>query len=326
MTAMSRILIVDDDPAAILVLYNALEGMGELCAATSGEEALGLLASHPFDLVLLDVMMPGLDGFVTCRAIRHDHPDLPVLFVTAANDIGNEIRGLGVGGNDFITKPLNPPVVRTRVGNHLKLKAQNDRLRCLSSRDPLTGLANRRALDERLSLEWRLAVRQRQPLALLLVAIDHFQAYTDHYGHLQGDDCLQRVAQALATTASPATPATPAGTLVARYDGEEFAVLLPDSPEEAAVALADRLDDAVRTLAIPHAWSETAAQVTVSIGVASILPSFPPPAAGPMTMAAAATPGESGLQLARELFDRAGRALSAAKRAGGQRVATDLGL
>ena len=179
MTAMSRILIVDDDPAAILVLYNALEGMGELCAATSGEEALGLLASHPFDLVLLDVMMPGLDGFVTCRAIRHDHPDLPVLFVTAANDIGNEIRGLGVGGNDFITKPLNPPVVRTRVGNHLKLKAQNDRLRCLSSRDPLTGLANRRALDERLSLEWRLAVRQRQPLALLLVAIDHFQAYTD---------------------------------------------------------------------------------------------------------------------------------------------------
>ena len=120
-TSASSILIVDDDPTAIQVMCDALDGLGDLHAATSGAEALALLAEYPVDLVLLDVRMPDMDGFTTCRHLRQDHPDIPVIFVTAASDFANEIEALGVGGNDFISKPINPPVVRARVGVHLKL-------------------------------------------------------------------------------------------------------------------------------------------------------------------------------------------------------------
>lgn len=125
MTPVPRILIVDDDPEAIRVLYGALEGLGQFHFANRGKKALTLLAEYPFDLILLDIRMPGMDGFMTCRALRQDYPDLPVIFMTAVGDFTMEIQALEVGGNDFISKPINPPVVRARVTLHLKLQAQN---------------------------------------------------------------------------------------------------------------------------------------------------------------------------------------------------------
>ena len=125
MTATPNNLIVDDDLVSIKILLKALVGMGNLHFASSGTKALERLSEHPIDLVLLDIEMPELDGFATCRTLRQDHPEIPVVFITATDDPASEIQALGVGGHDFITKPINPPVVRARVALHLELRAQN---------------------------------------------------------------------------------------------------------------------------------------------------------------------------------------------------------
>lgn len=308
----SRIMIVDDDPIAIQALHKALEGIGEVRYATGGSDALALLAEDPVDLILLDANMPEMDGFATCRAMQRDYSDIPVIFVTAASEIGNEIRALEAGAIDFISKPISPPVVRARVGVHLKLKAQNDLLRSLSSCDLLTGVANRRALDERMTQELRRSARNHRPLSLLMIEIDHFKTYSHCYGHHQGDDCLRQVAQTLAATTSRADD------LVARFGGEVFAVLLANTSVQAAAALAETMCAAVRAQAIPLSRSGTTAHVTLSIGVASILPLRQPPGQGAVANTQPSADGESGL--ARELFELATRALYAAKMAGCDRV------
>ncbi len=331
----AKILIVDDEPAVIQLLRKTLHGMGELRYATGGEDALTLVAAAPPDLILLDANMPGLDGFATCVALQRDYPEIPVVFVTAGSDFANEIRALEAGASDFITKPINPPVVRARVAMHLKFKAQTDLLRDLGHRDPLTGVANRRALDERLALEWRRATRRQFPLSLLMIDIDHFKAYNDYYGHIAGDLCLERVGQALAETVSRAED------LVARYGGEEFAVLLAGNGPAEALALAEKVQLAVRALAVPHARSSAGDWVSLSIGVASIQPAFdaiasvnlppdqsdqPGRSAAPEQREPSASPNDaaaeylSGFQLSQELFARADQALYAAKAGGRNRV------
>lgn len=314
MTSPPRLLIVDDDASAIQALYKTLEDLGSVHFATSGADALALVEHTPVDLILLDARMPGMDGFVTCRALQRMHPDVPVIFVTASSDFATEIKALESGASDFITKPINPPVVRARVAVHLKLKAQSDLLRGLTTRDPLTGLANRRVLDERLAMEWRRAARQQLTLSLLMIDIDHFKAYNDSYGHLQGDDCLCRVAQTLADNV------TRAGDLVARYGGEEFAVLLPGSHRACAMALAEKLRGAVRALAIPHPHCSTGPWVTLSIGVASAQPVLPRHSEDRSDVAQSKALSESGLHLGKDLVDRADQALYAAKTEGRDRV------
>lgn len=308
MRSDANILIVDDDPAALLVLHNALEGMGEVRYATTGTEALARLVDQPVDLVLLDANMPDMDGFATCRALQRDYPDIPIIFVTVASEPGTELRALEAGASDFISKPINPPLVRARVAVHLKIKAQNDLLRRLSSHDPLTGVANRHALEEQLAREWLRAAHLRQPLSLLIINIDHFKTFNHRFGHLQGDDCLRRVAQCLAATV------TRASDLVARHGGAMFAVLLADTPVTAAAALGEKIRATMDVLAIPHTLSGKKARVTLSIGVASTLPSPQDPGEVPTA------DGESGLHLAKELFERAERARYAAMMAGGDRV------
>ena len=331
----AKILIVDDEPAAIQMMHKTLQGMGVLRYATGGQEALALVAKDPPDLILLDANMPVMDGFATCRALQRDHAGIPVVFVTASGDFANEIRALETGASDFITKPINPPVVRARVAMHLKFKAQSDLLRKLCNRDPLTGVANRRALEERLIVEWRRATRHQFALSLLMMDVDHFKAYNDHYGHIAGDACLARVAEALAQTIGRAED------LVARYGGEEFAALLAGNGPEEAMALAEKVRAAVQALAIPHARSSASEWVSVSIGVASLVPdggagSAAPGGAGETGGAdesvrtgeqggagkpSAASP--SGFQISQELFERADQALYAAKQAGRNRVSVN---
>ncbi len=333
-----KILVVDDERLAIEVLCNAIEDLGDVSYATSGMQALAMMAEAPVDLILLDARMPDLDGYDTCVALQRDYPDIPVVFVTAAHDPKSEIRALEAGASDFITKPINPPVVRARVTMHLRFKAQSDLLRNLSHRDPLTGVANRRALEERLAVEWRRAARHRFPLSLLMLDVDHFKAYNDHYGHIAGDACLERVAEALSQTIGRAED------LVARYGGEEFAALLAGSGPEEALALAEKVRAAVQDLAIPHARSNASDWVSVSIGVASVQPgggagSTPPgravelggayESAGTGQLGGSGEPGDvgkpdnlspSGFQISQELFELADQALYAAKEAGRNRV------
>ncbi len=261
----SRVLVVDDQPANVQALYQALTADYQVLFATNGEQALALCDARRPDLVLLDVVMPGIDGYEVCRRLKSgaSTQTIPVIFVTSHSDEAAETRGLGAGAVDFITKPINPAVVRARVRTHLTLKSQADLLRQLVFIDGLTGVANRRCFDERLLAEWQRSRRNQSSLSLVIIDVDFFKRYNDHYGHQAGDDCLRRVAQT--ATAVLKRPAD----MLARYGGEEFACILPETSGEGAFEVAEQLEACIRTAAIPHADSAVDANVTVSIGVAT---------------------------------------------------------
>jgi diguanylate cyclase (GGDEF)-like protein len=265
-----RILVVDDQPSNIQTLYQVLKGDYDVAMATDGSQAIELCQRRPPDLVLLDVVMPGIDGFEVCRRLKVDPAtrDVPVIFVTARDSTEDETLGLEVGAVDFITKPVNPPVVRARVRTHVALKRQADLLRSMAFNDGLTGVANRRWFDERLQVEWLRCRRNKLPLSLILLDLDHFKAYNDHYGHQAGDDCLRAVAAAMKSRLG--RPAD----LLARYGGEEFVCLLPETPTDGARAKAEDLGRAVLDLALAHADSPTAPVVTISRGVATASPAL----------------------------------------------------
>lgn len=262
-----KILIVDDEPINIRILYQLFNEDYQVFMATSGAQALSVCRDQRPDLVLLDVVMPTLDGFEVCRQLKSDEAtsDIPVIFVTAHDDAIAETRGLDAGAVDFISKPIVPKVVRARVRTHLTLKRQADQLRRFALRDGLTGLFNRRYFDERLTTEWRRARRNGTPLSLVMIDVDCFKAYNDGYGHLAGDDCLRTVSEAISGAARRG------GDVAARYGGEEFACILPETPASGAATLAERIVQKVRGLGLPHAGSPFGL-VTISAGVASKTP------------------------------------------------------
>jgi diguanylate cyclase (GGDEF)-like protein len=256
------ILIADDTSANIELLYAVLGSEYEILFATSGAKAVEIAVAETPDLILLDVIMPEMDGFETCIRLKSDHRTalIPVIFVTSLNQEAEEARGLEVGAIDFIAKPFSSAVIKARVRNHLELKMQRDLLRDLSFLDGLTGLANRRRFDQFLDQEWRRSLRSRSPLSLILMDIDYFKAYNDAAGHLAGDDCLRRIAQTLAASAQRR------GDLIARYGGEEFVCVLPDTDAAGALAISEQIQSLIADLALPHPRSEIAPLVTLSLG------------------------------------------------------------
>jgi diguanylate cyclase (GGDEF)-like protein len=258
-----RLLIVDDQPLNIQGLHRVFADECQVFMATSGEQALRVCAERQPDLVLLDVVMPGMDGYETCVRIKNDSAlaETPVIFVTAHNDADSETRGLECGAGDFISKPFNPAVVRARVRSQLQLKLQSDLLRRLAFIDGLTGLHNRRYFDERFASELQRARRNDTSLALALIDVDYFKRYNDRYGHQSGDDCLRAVAVALRTVLKRP------GDVVCRYGGEEFACLLPETDVQGAHVVAEQLQQAVRTLGVAHDSSDAAQVVTISQGI-----------------------------------------------------------
>jgi diguanylate cyclase (GGDEF)-like protein len=262
------ILLVDDDPAAIQLMGRILQREASLRFASNGEDALRLAKKQTPDLVVLDADMPGMSGFQVCVALKHEPGlvDVPIIFVTSHRDEVFEVRGFDLGASDFIVKPVNPKLVVARVRAQLRAKRMADQLRHLATVDALTGIANRRRFDEVLETEWLRARRTQQPLALVMVDIDHFKQFNDHYGHPAGDTCLQAIAHALQSTCRRP------GDLVARHGGEEFMMLLPDTDMSGAEHVAQRLLDAVLALEIPHADSVTSRYVTISAGLACYEP------------------------------------------------------
>lgn len=268
-SAMPRILIVDDAVTTIRLLSHILHDQGEILFATNGPEAVATARDTLPDLILLDVEMPGMDGYEVCQALKADPmlAEIPVIFVTGHSGDENEVRALAAGAVDFITKPLNPPVVNARVKTHLTLKRHTDTLRNQANLDGLTGLYNRRSFDLRLEEECRRHRRYGAPLALAMIDVDRFKLFNDLHGHQQGDDCLRQVATALWACARRP------GEMAARYGGEEFAVILPATELTAAITFGELLCQSVRDLAIAHQGSPENDIVTVSVGVASLLPS-----------------------------------------------------
>lgn len=261
-------MIVDDDPGTIRVLAEILKEVGKIHFTTKGVDALALAQTALPDLILLDVEMPDLDGFVVCEQLKRDphFRDVPIMFVTSHDDMEMESRALTSGAIDFIHKPPHPMVVKARVMNYLALKHQTERLKMLSMVDGLTGIANRRAFDEALKIEWRRAYRNEYPLSLLMLDVDYFKRYNDHYGHQAGDDCLRALGRVFSDTVKRP------GEMVARYGGEEFVVLLPNCPLDEACILGEMLCAGVRKLDIAHHSSDASQVVTVSIGASCMQP------------------------------------------------------
>lgn len=264
-----RLLIVDDVPDNIRILSRMMVDEGyQVSVANNGHQALRLAATSAPDLILLDIMMPDLDGYQTLAALRAD-PQLagiPVIFVTALADAEDETRGLELGAVDYITKPFKESIVRRRVKIHLELKRQRDILEHLSHIDGLTGIPNRRAFDQRLEREWRRTLRFHEPLAAAMIDVDHFKDYNDTRGHLAGDDCLRQVAGTLASGVRRA------GDLVARYGGEEFVCLFSRVDAKGLSAVTEQLRASIEALRIPHGASPISPWITVSIGAACCLP------------------------------------------------------
>lgn len=262
-----RILVVDDQPINIQAIHQIFNQEHEIFVATSGAQALEFCQVTPPDLLLLDVMMPNMSGLEVCRRLKEQEltADIPVIFVTGVEGQDDEDACWEAGGVDFVTKPVNANTLKNRVRAHLTLKFQADLLREMAFRDGLTGVTNRRFFDETLQQEWRRCSRAKLPLSLIMLDIDFFKKYNDTYGHLQGDECLKRVAAVLSRQVRRP------GDVVARYGGEEFAIILPNTPLSGALDVAHHIEAAIRGMGIPHAQGGSQKLVTISAGVASWL-------------------------------------------------------
>jgi diguanylate cyclase (GGDEF)-like protein len=296
-----KILIVDDmlDHLRMLAAMLRRAGHSNLVEARSAREALSFLhlddegsEAHevvPVDLIMMDIRMPEIDGIEACRRIKASeaYRDVPIIMVSAQAEACFLQEAFVAGAMDFISKPIDRIELISRVRSALALKQERDlrksrerellklarqleeanrRLERLSSLDPLTGLANRRGLDGFLEMEWRRARRDREPLSVILIDVDHFKPFNDTYGHPAGDTCLRRVAEVLSDASHRP------GDMAARYGGDEFAVVLSQTGASGARVVADLLRTRVEALRIPHRDSPASSVVTISIGVATIVP------------------------------------------------------
>ncbi len=291
------ILIVDDSPSQRRVLGTVLQEVGhtDVCSFEGAHQLFDFLrakgpgVAEEVDLILLDKNMPKLSGVEACAVLKREAhlKDISIIIITASHDLETLEEAFSAGVNDYIIKPPSKAELSARVRAALQLKREMDlrkarereleslmaelreanaQLESLSFLDSLTGIANRRRFDEVLGTEWRRAVRQGTSLALILCDIDAFKPYNDGYGHQRGDECLRTVAQTLAEYPHRA------GDLIARYGGEEFAVVLPNTDIRGAEVVAEKLRSSVEALQLPHDCSPYGPNVTLSLGVAALMP------------------------------------------------------
>lgn len=273
-----KVLIIDDAESSLSLTSEYVMQAGyDVITASNGIEGLQAFnLCHP-DLVLLDVNMPNMDGYECAKRIRHacreDNQWIPIIFLSALITDDAVVKGIECGGDDYLLKPISQAVLQAkllameRIANMRKdLHEASERLRKLSSIDGLTQLYNRRHFDEALGQEMAQADRTGAPLSLLLCDVDHFKTFNDRYGHLQGDDALISVAGALQQAAKRPHD------VVARFGGEEFAILLPATARQGAAKVASELVQGIAALKIEHAASPSADCLTVSIGVSTYRP------------------------------------------------------
>ncbi|WP_318729701.1 diguanylate cyclase domain-containing protein [Roseofilum sp. Guam] len=292
-----NILIVDDLPDNLRLLSKMLTQQGyKVRKAINGEMAIASCTAQPPDLILLDINMPGMNGYQVCDTLKSSPmtAQIPIIFLSALDEANHKLQAFKSGGLDYITKPFQVEEVLARVEHQLSLCYQQNKLKeeleqlkeevnqrqqtqqnleRLVTVDELTQLSNRRHFNDYLKQEWKRLFSlpsytggYPQALSLILADVDYFKLYNDTYGHLKGDQCLQKVAQAMKQVV------TYSGSLVARYGGEEFAVILPNASSDYALQVAELIRMQVKALKIPHSQSIVSSYVTVSLGVACRFP------------------------------------------------------
>ena len=300
----SRVLIVDDNAMIrneIKAVLMKDGGFTHFMEAADGLTAFKTIMETPPDLVLCDLVMPGFDGlkFLGLKASRRELEQIPVIMLTAEDDLDRKAEILERGASDYVTKPFHEKELLARVRIHTKLKHLQDELRetnaqleALSVTDALTGLANRRLLVSRLDEEVRRARRTKVPLAVVMIDIDHFKEVNDTFGHAMGDVVLRNIGTMLNASLR-------ATDLAARYGGEELTLVLPYTDGPSALQVAESLRQKIA--ALDHVLGGTTLRKTVSMGVA-------------------ARGGQAESPDAEELLRRADEALYRAKQGGRNRV------
>jgi len=276
-----KILLVDDTKTERLILTAYLEKLvHDVINAENGQQAIKLFHDEKPDLVLMDVIMPEMDGYEAARCLRkNEHEWVPIIFLSGRVAPDDIVAGIEAGGDDYLTKPVDYRILEAKMtamqriakmrrkllNLSSELEVANSELKKLVNIDGLTGLSNRRYLDKYLRVEVARSIRNKHDLAVILCDVDHFKKYNDTYGHLKGDDCLKVVARALNSVCKRSTD------LVARYGGEEFCAVLPDTSLDNAALVAEAMRAKVNALNLEHSASELK-HVTVSMGVFSAVP------------------------------------------------------
>ena len=263
----NTILIIDDEKSNLMYLNSILSADYSIFVAKCGHEALKKAKELLPDLILLDIIMPDIDGYAVLAELKSSEltHEIPVIFITGLDRNEDEEKGLSLCAADYITKPFSAAIVRLRVSNQMRLINQMRAIKRLSMTDQLTGIANRRSFDQQISLEWRRAMRHQTPISLLMIDVDHFKTYNDTYGHQQGDIVLIVVAQTLSLALK--RPAD----LASRWGGEEFAVLLPSTDLDGAMTIAEFVRINVEN-AVIQCPNGAISNVTVSIGENTQIP------------------------------------------------------
>lgn len=264
---MEKILIIDDSPVQAEYLCSILKNEFDTSVCHTAREGLEKAKADLFSLILLDIVMPDMDGFALLRQLQ-EFPEtryIPVILITSLSDIQNEERGLLMGAVDYITKPFNPVIVRARVNTHIRLYHYQRQYRDQALVDALTGVSNRRRFDTESLAKWREAIRLHLFFSIVMMDVDKFKLYNDNFGHPAGDQVLVRVAQTVSSHLQRVTD------FFARYGGEEFVILLVGNSARPAFEHMKSIRHAVEDLHIP-AQSPVSPWVTISMGGVTFLP------------------------------------------------------
>lgn len=262
------ILVIDDEKANLKILSELFKSKVNIILAKNGVQGIEKIIKFKPDLILLDIIMPGMSGFEVIMQLKKNEEtsDIPVIFITGLTDVVDESQGLALGACDYIQKPFHIDIVRARVDLHLKLVEQRTQLEQLANLDSLTCVPNRRKFYEMFDLEWKMSVREKTPLSQIMIDIDYFKQYNDQYGHAAGDQALKKVAQVIFKQLKRPFD------FVARYGGEEFAVLLPNTPAQDAFNIMESCRQAVEDLKIEHEKNTVSKYLTISIGGVNSFP------------------------------------------------------
>ena len=264
---MEKILIVDDSLLQATQLKAIIDDEYDVAIAQTAEDGLRMASDEDFSLILLDVVMPEMDGFTLLKKLQEEiiTQNVPVILITSLADVANEQHGLILGAVDYITKPYIPLIVKARVNTHVKLYQYRRQIEEQSMTDQLTGIANRRRYDRYSLTKWREAARLHVPFSVCMFDIDHFKVYNDTFGHPAGDKVIAAIAKTISAHLKRSTD------FVARYGGEEFVALSIGDSSEKMFEHLKRVRQAIEDLHIPHnpAVSEW---VTVSIGGVTVIP------------------------------------------------------
>lgn len=264
---MEKILIIDDSSLQASKLTAILHELYDITEVHTSEEGLRYARSGAFALVLLDVVMPGMDGFVLLKKMQEEvvTQHTPVILITSLSDMEYEERGLTLGAVDYITKPYHPAIVRARVYTHIKLYRYQQQISQKAMLDPMTGVSNRRSYDECCLSKWQDAIRLKVPISLCIFDIDKFKVYNDTFGHPAGDEVIRSVAQEAARFFRRGTD------FLARYGGEEFVAIILGNDTDTTFRHLKKVRQSVEDLHIAHN-PEVGKWVTVSVGGVTITP------------------------------------------------------